>query len=74
MEPFWRARSPRCPTGTPVLAGGWSGGLGLADIAPLLDLRDHARARACTLTATGFDADEWSRYVRDVGYVDSCSA
>ena len=75
IEPLLEGvRPPRCPTGTRFWRAGWLGGLGLADIAPLLDLRDHARARACTLTATGFDADEWSRYVRDVGYVDSCSA
>jgi WD40 repeat protein len=44
----------------------------LWDLTELQDLRDHAIARACTITKSGLDRDDWARFVTGLPFQSTC--
>ncbi len=58
--------------GRTLVTGSSDGTVILWDLTRLNDLRNHATERACSLAGRGLDRTEWARYVRGLGYRNTC--
>ncbi len=46
----------------------------LWDLTDLNNLRAHATERACSITRSSLDRDQWARYIPGLPYQDTCPA
>jgi WD40 repeat protein len=57
----------------PLLASaGFDGTVRLWNLKDLIEWRNHAVKRACSITGGGLSRDEWGSYVSVLEYVDVC--
>ncbi|WP_433368027.1 hypothetical protein [Streptosporangium sp. CA-115845] len=62
------------PDGRTVTTGRLDGFVVLWDLTELVDLRAHARERACAISDGGLSRVDWFRYVGALPYFDTCAA